>query len=262
MKPVLFADDPSFWFETLRTLGHAAYGGADIGEVLTTAAAITRRRLRQLARRMAGHRRPGQRRGREDAGRRTSDQRPRRADAGQQLLPRRRVLPARRPRRSSYRPCLPAVAGVLCDRRARSSILRSSPSKSLMREQFCTATSIPRDRKRRRATPNDDHAQRIRRHVRGDALVRRRRRPGTRLPRPDLRRPGQPARRLDGLVFRPDWENVITPVLDWLVERPGVDPAGSGFWVHRWAACWRRGRPRSNTGWRPVSRSTASTTSA
>jgi hypothetical protein len=37
MKPVLFPEDPQFWFETLRTLGHAAYGGADIGEVLTTA---------------------------------------------------------------------------------------------------------------------------------------------------------------------------------------------------------------------------------
>jgi hypothetical protein len=37
VQPVLFADDPQFWFETLRTMGHAAYGGADIGEVLTTA---------------------------------------------------------------------------------------------------------------------------------------------------------------------------------------------------------------------------------
>jgi hypothetical protein len=36
MQPVLFADDPRFWFETLRTMGNAAYGGADIGEVLTT----------------------------------------------------------------------------------------------------------------------------------------------------------------------------------------------------------------------------------
>jgi pimeloyl-ACP methyl ester carboxylesterase len=34
--------------------------------------------------------------------------------------------------------------------------------------------------------------------------------------------PGQPAaRRFDGLVFRPDWENVVTPVLDWLLARPG-----------------------------------------
>ncbi|MFD9189129.1 hypothetical protein ACFWCA_12985 [Streptomyces phaeochromogenes] len=41
MRPVLFADDRQFWFETLRILGHAAYGGSDIGEVLTTAEAIT-----------------------------------------------------------------------------------------------------------------------------------------------------------------------------------------------------------------------------
>jgi pimeloyl-ACP methyl ester carboxylesterase len=37
------------------------------------------------------------------------------------------------------------------------------------------------------------------------------------------------ARRLDGLVFRPDWENVITPVLDWLLARPGVDPTRVGL---------------------------------
>lgn len=41
MEPVLFPDDTSFWFETLRVLGATAYGGADIGEVLTTAQAIT-----------------------------------------------------------------------------------------------------------------------------------------------------------------------------------------------------------------------------
>jgi WhiB family transcriptional regulator, redox-sensing transcriptional regulator len=29
MQPVLFADDPQFWYETQRPLGHAAYGGAD-----------------------------------------------------------------------------------------------------------------------------------------------------------------------------------------------------------------------------------------
>jgi dienelactone hydrolase len=37
------------------------------------------------------------------------------------------------------------------------------------------------------------------------------------------------ARRLDGLVFRPDWENVITPVLNWLLARPGVDPTRVGL---------------------------------
>jgi predicted dienelactone hydrolase len=38
--------------------------------------------------------------------------------------------------------------------------------------------------------------------------------------------PGQGAALLQqGLVLRPDWEKVITPVLDWLVAQPGVDPA-------------------------------------
>jgi len=36
--------------------------------------------------------------------------------------------------------------------------------------------------------------------------------------------PGQPAaRHRDGLVFRPNWEHVVTPVIDWLRERPEVD---------------------------------------
>jgi pimeloyl-ACP methyl ester carboxylesterase len=41
MHPVLFPDDVQFWFETLRTFGHIAYGGADFGEVATTSQRIT-----------------------------------------------------------------------------------------------------------------------------------------------------------------------------------------------------------------------------
>ena len=41
MRPLLFADDQQFWYETLRALGHTAYGGADIGEVVTTAQRIS-----------------------------------------------------------------------------------------------------------------------------------------------------------------------------------------------------------------------------
>ena len=41
MKPLFFPNDPQFWFETQRALGHAAYGGADIGEVFATAERIT-----------------------------------------------------------------------------------------------------------------------------------------------------------------------------------------------------------------------------
>jgi hypothetical protein len=41
VKPVLFPEDPQFWYETQRVLGHTAYGGADTGEVLSTAQRIT-----------------------------------------------------------------------------------------------------------------------------------------------------------------------------------------------------------------------------
>jgi len=41
LPPLLFPDDLQFWYETLRWLGLTAYGGADIGEVVTTAARIS-----------------------------------------------------------------------------------------------------------------------------------------------------------------------------------------------------------------------------
>ncbi|MCS0636025.1 alpha/beta fold hydrolase [Streptomyces sp. LP05-1] len=40
MKPLFFPDDSQFWFETLRTFGHIAYGGADFGETVVTAERI------------------------------------------------------------------------------------------------------------------------------------------------------------------------------------------------------------------------------
>ncbi|MGY1601632.1 alpha/beta hydrolase family protein [Geodermatophilus sp. SYSU D00815] len=54
--------------------------------------------------------------------------------------------------------------------------------------------------------------------------------------------PGQNAALVrQGLPFRPDWERVLTPVVDWLVGRPEVDPARiavvgisqGGYWVPR-----------------------------
>lgn len=57
--------------------------------------------------------------------------------------------------------------------------------------------------------------------------------------------PGQGAAfHRQGLPFRPDWENVITPVLDWLLARDDVDPervalhgvSQAGYWVPRAAA--------------------------
>lgn len=40
MKPLLFPDNPQFWYETLRSMSHIAYGGADFGEVVSTSARI------------------------------------------------------------------------------------------------------------------------------------------------------------------------------------------------------------------------------
>ncbi|WP_214416491.1 alpha/beta hydrolase family protein [Sphaerisporangium fuscum] len=41
MEPLFFSGNPQFWYETLRTFGHIAYGGADFGEVVVTARRIT-----------------------------------------------------------------------------------------------------------------------------------------------------------------------------------------------------------------------------
>lgn len=41
MKPLIFEKDLTFWYETLRSFGHIAYGGADFGEVVVTAQRIT-----------------------------------------------------------------------------------------------------------------------------------------------------------------------------------------------------------------------------
>ncbi|MEU7246455.1 hypothetical protein [Streptomyces sparsogenes] len=37
----MFQDDQQFWFETLRNLGLAVYGGSDVGEVVATASQVT-----------------------------------------------------------------------------------------------------------------------------------------------------------------------------------------------------------------------------
>ncbi|MEU6298569.1 alpha/beta hydrolase family protein [Streptomyces erythrochromogenes] len=41
MKPLLFPNNIQFWYETLRSMSHIAYGGADFGEVVSTGERIT-----------------------------------------------------------------------------------------------------------------------------------------------------------------------------------------------------------------------------
>lgn len=40
MQPLFFRDDPQFWFETVRSFSHVAYGGADFDEVVSTSSRI------------------------------------------------------------------------------------------------------------------------------------------------------------------------------------------------------------------------------
>ena len=55
IRPLLFPNDQQFWYETLRALGHTAYGRADIGEVVTTAASAQRTEAVARAQLAAGH---------------------------------------------------------------------------------------------------------------------------------------------------------------------------------------------------------------
>jgi hypothetical protein len=87
-------NDQSFSFETLRALGYTSYGGADIGEVTSTASRIPDgdenawySEWRALAERISRRRRSQRRR-------RAPSERPRVLLAGQQLLPDVRVLPS------------------------------------------------------------------------------------------------------------------------------------------------------------------------
>ena len=41
MQQILFPDDEQFWYETLRSFSHIAYGGADFGEILAISERIT-----------------------------------------------------------------------------------------------------------------------------------------------------------------------------------------------------------------------------
>src|SRR4051812_32234222 len=61
--------------------------------------------------------------------------------------------------------------------------------------------------------------------------------------------PGQGgALHLQKLVMRPDWEAVITPVVDFALTRPEIDPTGSPGSATAWAATYSRAPPPSSTG--------------
>lgn len=254
MEPVLFPNDTSFWFETLRVLGATSYGGADIGEVLTTAQAIT----------------PGDYDSWYDewlaVGDRVAAEAEKARAAGHLVSARDGLLRASNYYRSAdfylhEHPDDPRIKHAYT--RARDCFIAAAAlfdapvqpieipyEGTVLHGYFYPA--LGRD-------GNDGPAPTIvmhsgydgtceEMHFLGAAAAQER---GYHVVTFDG--PGQPAAlHFDGLVFRPDWEHVVTPVLDWVLDRPDVDagrvalfgasmggllaPRAAAF-EHRFAAC-------------------------
>jgi hypothetical protein len=65
--------------------------------------------------------------------------------------------------------------------------------------------------------------------------------------------PGQQSMLFErGVPFRYDWEHVITPVVDYLLTRPDVDPTRLALWGAARAAIGRPAHSPSSTDWPPA----------
>src|SRR6516162_7811138 len=221
MRPLLFPDDPQFWYETLRALGHAAYGGADIGEVVTTAQRITAGDYDSWYEQWAA-----------TAARVEAEARTQLA-AGHPVSAHDGLLRAATYWRSAEfftRDADPDPRG----RAAYDASVRCFADAAALMSPAVTPVEIPFEgtslpgylyqppRGGRQATlimhtGFDGWAEEL--HHCGALAAQQRgytvltfEPPGT----------GKPC--YDGLVFRPDWESVVSPVIDWASARPEVDP--------------------------------------
>jgi pimeloyl-ACP methyl ester carboxylesterase len=214
MKQIMFPEDPQFWFETLRLFGHAAYGGADFGEVLAAASQVT----------------PGDYDSWHDAYRALADRLyAEAADAGP-VTARDLLL-----RASTYYfsaefflhgdPADPRIAAaydrsVECFRRAGVAEPVEIPYEgTVLQGYFYRAPGDGPKPLLIMHSGFDGSAEEL--HFMGAGAGAER---GYHVLTFDG--PGQPsALRGEKLVFRPDWENVVTPVVDFALGLDGVDPA-------------------------------------
>ena len=60
------------------------------------------------------------------------------------------------------------------------------------------------------------------------------------------------------LLTRPDWDNVVAPVVDYALSRPDVDPGRIALIGWSFADTWHRGQRRANIAWPPASLTPAS----
>jgi pimeloyl-ACP methyl ester carboxylesterase len=220
INPVLFPDDRQFWYETQRVLGHSSYGGADSGEVLATAQQIVASDYDSWY----------------DAWVDTADRIADEADvslkAGHRVTARDGLLRAS----TYYRTAEFFLHGDPGDPRVEysySQAVSCFQAAVALFETPVTPVQIPYDDTvlhgyfysggsgvRPTVVMHngfDGSAEEM--HFFGAAAAVER---GYHVLTFDG--PGQPAaRRLDGLVFRPDWEHPVAQVLDWLCARPDVD---------------------------------------
>ncbi len=214
MKQLMFPEDPQFWFETLRLFGHAAYGGSDFGEVVAAASQVTagdydswHDAYRALADRLYAEA----------------------ADAGP-VTARDLLL-----RASTYYfsaefflhgdPADPRIAAaydrsVECFRRANVAEPVEIPYEgTVLRGYFYRAPGAGPKPVLIVHSGFDGSAEEC--HFMGAGAGAER---GYHVLTFDG--PGQPsAIRHDKLVFRPDWEHVVTPVVDFALGLDGVDPS-------------------------------------
>jgi dienelactone hydrolase len=218
----LFPDDLQFWYETLRWLGLTAYGGADFGEVVTTAARISAGLYDSWYEQWAATAQ------RVEAEARTQ------LAAGHPVSAHDGLLRAATYWRSAEfftRDRDPDPRG----RAAYDTAVRCFADAAALMSPAVTPVEIPFEgtslpgylyqppRRGRQATlimhtGFDGWAEEL--HHCGALAAQQRgytvitfEPPGT----------GKPC--YEGLVFRPNWESVVSPVIDWAAARPEVDPA-------------------------------------
>ncbi|QYN22570.1 S9 family peptidase [Amycolatopsis sp. DSM 110486] len=220
MKQLLFEDDPQFWFETLRVFGHASYGGSDFGEVVATASRI----------------KPGDYDSWHDEWLAAAERLAAEADgvaAAHPISARDAYLRASTYYRSAEfflhgNPADPRIAyaydrSVECFHRAIEGFagverVEIPYEGHVLRGYFYRAPGTGRCPILVAHNGFDGSAEEV--HFFGAAGGQER---GYHVLAFDG--PGQPrAIHRDGLVFRPDWEHVVGPVLDFVLADPGVDP--------------------------------------
>ena len=221
MRPLLFPDDGQFWYETLRALGHTAYGGADIGEVVTTAQRITAGDYDSWYEQWAA------------TAERTEAEARGQLAAGHQVSARDGLLRAA----TYWRSAEFFTRGRDPDPRGRAAYeasVRCFADAAALMSPAVTPVTIPFEGTALNGylyqPPRGGPQATLIMHTGFDGWAEELHHTGALAAQErgytvlTFDGPGQGRPCYDGLVFRPDWESVVSPVIDWAAARPEVDP--------------------------------------